>query len=100
MNKLSFVLFLMLLLASIGNIFADNNEVTSHHYQTVVVETGDTVWNIAAKHSSSQEDIRNLIVAIRQVNHLDHSVQIYPGQTLHIPVKDNYSGWASLQQIK
>lgn len=98
MNKLTFILFLTLLATSAGNLFTGVNEAASSHYKTVIVEAGDTVWNIAAKHSTRQEDIRDVIASIKQANQLDQSVQIYPGQTLRIPVKDNYSGWASISK--
>lgn len=97
LNKFTFIFFLVLLATSVADVFTDFNEEAVVHYKTVVVEKGDTIWNIAAKHSTQQEDIRNVIAAIKQANQLDHSVQIYPGQTLRIPVADS-SGWASIRQ--
>lgn len=97
LNKFTFILFLVLLVTSVMNVFTDFNDAAVFHYKTVVVEKGDTIWNIAAKHTTQQEDIRNVIAVIKQANNLDHSVQIYPGQTLRIPVKDS-SGWASIEK--
>ncbi|WP_312334927.1 cell division suppressor protein YneA [Anaerospora hongkongensis] len=97
LNKFTFIFFLVLLATSVVDVFTDFNEEAVVHYKTVVVEKGDTIWNIAAKHTTQQDDIRNVIAMIKQANHLDQSVQIYPGQTLRIPVADS-SGWASIRQ--
>jgi len=95
LNKLTFILFLGLLATSVMSIFTNPNVAAVFHYKTVIVEKGDTIWNIAAQHTTQQEDIRNVIAVIKQANNLEQSVQIYPGQTLRIPVKDS-SGWASI----
>jgi hypothetical protein len=52
----------------------------------VTVGNGDTLWSIAAKEIHDNEDIRGLVTAIIQVNTLSDDAQIYPGQTIKIPV--------------
>jgi hypothetical protein len=52
------------------------------HYDRVVVNTGDTVWSIAAAHFSG--DPRSHIDAILAANRLA-SPSLTPGQTLLIP---------------
>jgi nucleoid-associated protein YgaU len=48
----------------------------------VVVQPGDTVWNIAASHYGG--DPRPRVEAILALNHLD-SPRLIPGQALRLP---------------
>lgn len=66
---------------------SSNPYLMSRNYETIKVKTGDTIWEIAAKRVSSREDIRELIVAIRDVNSLDGNAALQPGQTLRVPLK-------------
>ncbi len=50
---------------------------------TVVVQPGDTVWSIAARHSDG-EDIRIEVARILSLNRLPSPV-IQPGETLVVP---------------
>jgi nucleoid-associated protein YgaU len=54
---------------------------------TVTVESGDTVWKIAARYQAPQEDLRDVVMAIRAVNGLNANCQIQVGQDLKIPAK-------------
>lgn len=64
--------------------------------QSVIVQTNDTLWNIAEKVNSNDTDIRNIVQKIKELNGLSDST-IYPGQELLVPDKteqlmgmDNY----------
>ena len=50
---------------------------------TVVVQPGDTLWNIAGEHSPGR-DRPSTIEDIRRLNHLD-SYRLRPGQRLVLP---------------
>ena len=50
----------------------------------VVVEEGDTLWNIARKYASPSEDIMEKVAVIRQLNQLSGAA-VYPGQILLVP---------------
>jgi LysM repeat protein len=50
----------------------------------VVVEEGDTLWNIARNYAAPKEDIMEKVAAIRQLNRLSGAA-VYPGQRLLIP---------------
>lgn len=54
---------------------------------TVTVKSGDSVWKIAARYQSPQEDLRDVVMAIRTVNGLNANCQIQVGQDLKIPAK-------------
>lgn len=49
-----------------------------------VVESGDTLWAIAAAHADPGDDIRHLIADIREMSGMTTSM-LHPGQILHIP---------------
>lgn len=57
---------------------------TAQHFSTVVVRPGDTLWTIAAKHTSSNADVQDTIDRISAVNHLP-SAGLQPGQRLRVP---------------
>jgi LysM repeat protein len=59
---------------------ADQSQVT-----VIQVRSGDTVWKIAAEHSTERQDIREIVSVIRHLNQLDHNGQIQPGQLLKVP---------------
>lgn len=66
---------------------ANNAYLNSKSISEVRVLNGDSVWTIAAKFVTDKEDIRDLIVAIRQINGLSPNAEIHPGQVLKIPLK-------------
>jgi len=49
-----------------------------------LVIAGDTLWDIAAAHTASGEDVRHTVADIRRANGLEGSL-IYPGQVLQVP---------------
>ena len=62
-----------------------NAEKPIVNYVDIQVRSGDTVWTIAARNASKEEDIRELVYAIKAMNELNHNALIYPGQTLKVP---------------
>ena len=55
-------------------------------YTEVTVQSGDTLWSIAERCGSPDEDIRNTICDIQRINGLSGSV-IFAGQVLLVPGK-------------
>ncbi len=53
-------------------------------YADHVVQSGDTLWDIALDHTPAGGDVRNVVVDIKSANHLSSSV-IVPGQVLLVP---------------
>ena len=51
----------------------------------VTVHSGDTLWSLAGEFATSKEDIREVVHRICETNNLN-SKNVYPGQTLTIPV--------------
>ena len=83
-----FVYYALFLFAALIVGFHEYNsqEVKPVRFTAVTVERGDSVWSIAAKHSTHSQDIRHVIAVMKEVNNLNRSVDIYPGQTLRVPV--------------
>lgn len=65
-----------------------NAYLESKVYDSITVRQGDSLWSIAACYVSDQNDIREMIIAVRKVNQLDRNARIYPGQTLRIPATE------------
>jgi len=53
-------------------------------FATVIVRPGDTLWSIAASHTSSSGDVQETIDRITEVNHLS-GVALQPGERLRVP---------------
>lgn len=51
----------------------------------VTVHSGDTIWSIAAAHTSADADIESTVDSINEANHLG-SAPLQPGQRLRIPL--------------
>lgn len=60
---------------------------TSTKEYVVVVEDGDTLWNIASDYKPHKYDIREFIDIIIECNNLNQDGNIYPGEVIKIPNK-------------
>lgn len=63
---------------------APEPELVTYHY---TVEAGDTLWSVAAKYTSDEEDVREVIWRIRTDSGIGRSEYIQPGQKLVIRVR-------------
>ena len=58
------------------------------------VTGGDTLWSVAGRILQPEEDIREKVIAIRQINGFSPNETIMPGQVIKVPVKRiQDSGW-------
>ncbi|MTI70257.1 MAG: LysM peptidoglycan-binding domain-containing protein [Firmicutes bacterium] len=91
-NKFRFIIFmtcLILLLLTTTSIILNTNKVfstTYQEYKTIVVDKGDTLWEIASNNNPKEEDVRKVIYELKVVNNLK-SAYIRPGDILKIPKK-------------
>lgn len=74
--------------AGYSAVFAD--EPVYKEY-TVTVAEGETLWEIAGRHTEAREDVREVIFRIEQANKLN-SKYIYPGQVLKVPLRVHDNG--------
>lgn len=60
-------------------------ELDMQNVRTVTVKAGDTVWDIASRHTNNHIDIREMVHAVSTLNKLDETANLEPGSTLKIP---------------
>lgn len=65
--------------------FSDNKKATEFQIKTYLVRSGDTLWDIAMKYKSPEEDPREYIHNLMQLNEMTDS-EIYSGQSLEIQI--------------
>ena len=51
------------------------------------VEAGDTVWDLAARLAMPEDDIRDVVRAIKEQNGITDAAALRPGQTLRVTVE-------------
>ncbi len=56
-------------------------------YIAVCVQEGDTIWSLASQVDDAETDIRMIVQDIVKINHLQNNENIYPGQSIKVPVK-------------
>lgn len=78
-----FMGLLALAVMQLGWVYHDDSE---EEYTSVQVKYGDTIWDLASRNMDDNTDIRYVIFNIVEMNHLDGSQDIYPGQVIKIPI--------------
>lgn len=93
-SRIRFTVFaagLLIMTAAVFNSLlglGDVSSMTVPQYKEVVVESGDTLWQIASEHQADdpdRQDIRKRIHQICRINGISADT-LYPGQVLMIPV--------------
>ena len=54
-------------------------------YKNIVIQSGDTIWNIACEYAEPSKDVRKLVNEICKLNDIKAG-SIYPGQVIKVPV--------------
>ena len=81
------IAFLVVILMSAGFILLFQDTASGDiipEYKTIVIAKGDTLWNIAKQFSKENEDIRNKISEIKELNNIGSDIRV--GQELLIQV--------------
>ena len=65
----------------------DNDIMTQPNIEIdkVIVQNGDTLWNLAKRYYGENTDLREVIYEIRKINNMNNS-DIRPGQKIKIPL--------------
>lgn len=82
--RIAFALVVVGLLASGLWVGRDNSTGSTGVPVTVVVEQGDTLWDLALRYGPPGTDARKTVCETRRANHLAASL-IHPGDVLRIP---------------
>lgn len=80
LSVLTISIVLFLILSSFTKVYSSNN-IT---YDSVYVESGDTLWKIASSYDNHLR-IDEFIYKIEKLNNINNG-EIYPGDTLLIPI--------------
>lgn len=89
-SKFRFILFLtvsiLMAISVTGTIFGANSveSLTKPVYTEIIVQSGDTLWDLAEEFGPDHQDIRKVVHAICQLNDISAD-SIYPGQAILIP---------------
>lgn len=63
-------------------------------YESVVIEEGDTLWDLALQYAPEEQDIRSYIQEVRELNRMT-SDQIHAGQSIILPMEKPAGSWES-----
>lgn len=81
------IIFILLIILVFKTLVSYQLAKTQYQTYEYSVKYSDTIWNIAAKICSENEDlyIRKVVADIKEINSLDSST-IYIGQTIKLPI--------------
>jgi LysM repeat protein len=68
----------------LGSVSAASDGSTAGRTETIRVQSGDTLWDIAAERAGSGESVQDVIDEIRAINHLS-SGALMAGDQLEVP---------------
>lgn len=77
----------LILLMTLGMNFAPSAKATYFVCEDYHVQSGDTLWNIAASYADDKDDLRMIVDSIVEENQLKDSADIHPGDVLQIVIK-------------
>ena len=83
----AFAAFCMVLVCTISyNSISSNANDGFKYYTSVIVEAGESLWDIADDYMDGHYDSKNSYIAeVRNINHLDENGTVMAGQTLIVP---------------
>lgn len=73
----------------VNHLFDSLSDVNGERAEQLVsykIGSGDTLWRIASKVVTADEDVRDKIIAIQKINKLNASQSLTPGQVIQIPL--------------
>ena len=77
----------ILFMISVTGTLIGNNDaesLTKPVYSEIVIQSGDTLWDLAREFGPDDKDVREVVYAICRINDISAD-SIYPGQTILIP---------------
>ena len=83
----AFLFLLVVLLATATGTVAGSDRASAlsdSAYTEVLIEAGDTLWDLARTYGPAGEDTREVVYTICTLNEIDAD-EIQPGQTILIP---------------
>jgi LysM domain. len=84
--KIGTGILLVVFLIALAPLHLSNAYLRADRFDTVVVKPGESVWAIAEKYAGENKQVKELAVAIHEVNSLDSEGRVVPGQVIKVPV--------------
>lgn len=89
LKQLSFILTIMIIIASGAGLISSNQVSAAEDpaYEVVYINSGDTIWNIAEKYNSNDNDksVRQYVEEICELNDIENYV-IHPGDAIKVKI--------------
>ncbi|ORU00215.1 hypothetical protein D081_1309 [Anaerovibrio sp. JC8] len=82
----NFVIAILVGLAVLSPFNLTNSYLRASEFDTVVVQHGESVENIASRYTSDSEQLEELTVAIREINDIKNARDMRAGRKLQIPI--------------
>ena len=92
-SKFRFTIFAVIVLLTVFTVFSTlagfntANSLSMDQYRCVEVESGDTLWSIAAEYAPDNKDVRQIVYDICETNDIQAN-DIASGQKILVPVYD------------
>jgi nucleoid-associated protein YgaU len=89
-SRIRFTMFLtvaiLMIISITGTLIGANNaeSLTKPVYSEIIIQSGDTLWNLAQEFGPDGKDIRKVVHEICRINNISAD-SIYPGQAILIP---------------
>ena len=82
-NKARFITSITVIIMFLVLIFSFTSAKENVVYEDYIVTSGETLWTIATENKKADEDIREYIYELQQINNIDDCM-IYPNQIIKI----------------
>ena len=82
-NKARFITSMTVMIMFLVLIFSFTSAKENVVYEDYIVTSGETLWTIATENKKADEDIREYIYELQQINNIDDCM-IYPNQIIKI----------------
>ena len=82
-NKARFITSMTVIIMFLVLIFSFTSAKENVVYEDYTVTSGETLWTIAAENKKADEDIREYIYELQELNNIKDCM-IYPNQTIKI----------------
>jgi len=84
-RKIQIALILVISIAIFTTVNSGSFGATEKQYESVIVQSGDTLWGIAKDHSGGK-DISERVYELKEINNLQSGSDLKPGMEIKIPM--------------
>ena len=74
---------------NLGSSLAAASQLNASPTKTVIVQPGDTLWQIASRYGDPNQYILDRVDVISRINHISGGQSLAPGQKILVPIARN-----------